>query len=85
MDADAADARAFLKSGLVIRIRRHRLGLVDLGTDEIKQLSYFRSNTFTVGARSMPDLAAWIGNSTQVSGVPQRVEDQGMLDGMRRG
>jgi hypothetical protein len=27
----------------------------------------------------MPDLAAWIGNSTQVSGVPQRVEDQGTL------
>ena len=27
----------------------------------------------------MPDLAAWIGNSTQVSGVPQRVEDQETL------
>jgi hypothetical protein len=27
----------------------------------------------------MPDLAAWIGNSTQLSGVPQRVEDQGTL------
>ena len=27
----------------------------------------------------MPDLAAWIGDSTQVGGVPQRVEDQETL------
>ena len=62
----------------MIRTSRHGWGLLILR--QTKSSSCLTStHTFTVGTRSMPDLAAWIGNSTQVSGVPQRVEDQGTL------